>query len=54
MRIWRDGTVLDDYLVKLRDVHNILETLVKEINLKVERPSLHILIEVRQIWIIVY
>ena len=31
-----DGAVLDDYLVKLLDIHDILETLVKEIYLKIK------------------
>ena len=50
-RILVDGPVLNDDIVGLGNLHHVLETLVQEINLEIERPSAHILIEVREIWI---
>jgi hypothetical protein len=49
-----DCTVLDDDLVKLRDIYHILESLVEEIYLEIERPSLHIFIEISKIRIIIH
>ena len=36
--IFVDGAVLNDDIVGLGDVHHILESLVEEVNLEVERP----------------
>ena len=48
-----NGPVLNDYLVALGDIHHILETLVEKINLKIERPALHIFVEISKIRIVV-
>jgi hypothetical protein len=47
--IFIDGTVLDDVLAAVADVHHLTEATVEEENLDVERPTLHVLIETVQI-----
>ena len=53
-RILIYGAVLDDHLVAVSDVHHVLEPLVEEINLQIERPSFHILVKISQIWVKIY
>ena len=45
------GPVLDDDVIALGDLHHILESLVQEVNLEIERPPFHILIKISEIWI---
>ena len=49
-----DSTVLNDVLVGLAYFDNILEALVEEIDLQVERPARHILVEISEIGVILY
>ena len=49
-----NSTILDDVLVGLVDLHNVLEALVEEIDLEVERPACHVGIEIRQIRIVLH
>jgi len=51
--ILEDGTVLDDSVLALGYFHNIMESLVEEVYLEIERPSLHILVVVGEIWIVI-
>ncbi len=44
-----DCPVLDDDIAAPGDVHDILEPLVQEINLKIERPTLHVGVEIGKI-----
>ena len=53
-RVLVDCAVLDDHFVELGDVDYVLEALVQEVYLEVERPSFHILVEVCKIRVIVY
>ena len=46
-----DSTVLDDVLVRLSNLHHILEAFVEEEHLQVERPATHICIEILQVGI---
>ena len=52
MGILIDGTVLDDILATIADVHHLTETAVEEENLDIERPSLHILVKAVEIGIV--
>ena len=52
--VLKDGAVLDDGVAASTDGHNVFETLVEKIDLQVERPSVHVLIEVFKIRIEVY
>ena len=53
-RILKYRAVLDDGLFALRDFNNFLETLVQEIYLQVERPPLHVMIEIFKIRVVVH
>ena len=53
-RVLIDGAVLDDVDIALRDFNHLLEALVQEVNLQVERPACHVGIEVFQIGIVVH
>ena len=52
--IFEDGAVLDDDVVGLGNFDHFLETAVEEVNLKVERPSLHVGIEVGEIGVVAH
>ena len=52
--ILEDGTILHDGLVAARNLHHVMETLVQEVNLEIERPALHILIIISEIRIIIH
>ena len=47
-----DCPVLDYHIIRLGYLHEVLETLLEEIYLKVERPSLDILVVILQVWVI--
>ena len=51
--ILEDGTILDDGLRRLWDLNDFLESLVQEVDLRVERPPLHVGIEVGEIRVVV-
>ena len=51
--ILKDGTVLNNGLLGMGNLYHLFETLVQEVNLKVERPTFHVGIEVLQIRVIV-
>ena len=60
MQVWceylcilKDGAVLYDYVVGLGNLHHLFETAVEEIDLQVERPPLHVAVEVGKIWVVV-
>ena len=46
-----DGPVLDYDVLLLGDFNHVLEALVEEINLEIERPPLHIFVEISEIGI---
>ena len=48
-RILKDGAVLDNDVVLPGDIHDILEALVEEVDLEVERPARHVGVEVIEI-----
>lgn len=52
--ILKDCAVLDDVFIALTNFNHFFESLVEEINLKVERPSRHITIEIVEIRIVFY
>lgn len=52
--ILKDCTVLDDVFIALTNLYHFFEALVEEINLKVERPSRHITIEIVEVRIVFY
>jgi hypothetical protein len=52
--IFVDGPVLNDLFSGLPDPDDLTETAVKEIDLKVEGPSLHVLVEIVEIGIVVH
>ena len=52
--IFEDGAVLNDGPLALGYFHHIAETLVQEVNLQIEGPTVHVSIEVFQIWIHVH
>lgn len=52
--ILKDCTVLDDVFIALTNLNHFFEALVEEINLKVERPSRHITIEIVEVRIVFY
>ena len=53
-RVFEDGTILDDGFFATRNGHYILESLVEKVDLQIERPALHIFIEVFEIGVEVY
>ena len=53
-RIFKDGAVLDDDLVRLGDIHYFLETFGQKVDLEMERLAGHVLIVVLQIGIVVH
>ena len=54
MGILVDGTVLDDVLAAVTDIHHLTEAAVEEENLDIERPALHVLIETIEIRIVLH
>lgn len=54
VRIFIDGSILDDNSVTSLDVDDLLETVVEEIYLQVKGPAGHVLIEVVQVWVVFY
>ena len=52
--ILEDGAVLDDGVGTLGNLDHLLEALVEEVDLQVERPPLHVGIEVLQVGVVVY
>jgi hypothetical protein len=48
-----NGAVLDNRFARFPYIDDLIEAAVKEIDLQVEGPSLHIFIEIVQVWIIV-
>ena len=52
--ILKDRAVLYDVLVALAYLHHLLKALVEEIDLQVERPSRHVLIEVVKIGVVLH
>jgi hypothetical protein len=52
MRIFIDGSVLYDHLVTILNFNDLLESVIQEIHLQVERPAGHILIKIVEIRII--
>jgi hypothetical protein len=53
-RILEDGSILHDGLLRTGNLHHIVESLVQKVNLKIERPSLHILVIIGKVWIVIY
>ena len=53
-RVLEDGTVLYDSVVALGNLYNLLEAFVEKVNLQVERPSVHVFVEVVEIRIVVH
>ena len=52
--VLEDGAVLDDGVLTLGDLHDVAKALVEEIDLEVEAPAVHVLIEVVKIWVCFY
>ena len=46
-----DSPVLDDDIAAPGNVHHVLEPLVQEIYLEIERPALHVGVKISQIWV---
>jgi len=52
--ILKDGTVLDNGLLRLGNLNHLLETLVQEVYLQIKRPTGHVGIEDCQLAIVIY
>jgi len=53
-RIFEDGSILHDGLLRTGYLYHIVESLVQKVNLKIKRPSLHILVIIGKVWIVIY
>jgi len=51
--ILENGAVLNDGFGALANLHDVLEALVQEVDLEVERPAAHVLIEIVEIGVVV-
>ena len=51
--IFKDGAVLNDGIVGLCNGNNVFETFVEKIDLQIERPSGHVVVEVFKIRVVV-
>ena len=51
--VFVDTAVLHDDLVALADFYHVQEALVQEVNLDIERPALHIVVEVGKIGVVI-
>ena len=52
--VFKNGTILNDGFFAPRNGHHILKSLVEKVDLQIERPALHIFIEVFEIGVEVY
>ena len=52
--VLEDSTVLDDGFLVLCNFHHVVEALVQEIDLQVERPSFHVLVGVSEVRVVVH
>jgi hypothetical protein len=50
--IFVDGPILDDGHISLPDIEHLLIPAIEEIDLKIERPALHIIIEIAEVRIL--
>ena len=51
--VFVDGSVLNDRVVALQNIEHLLVAMVEKINLQVERPPLHVVVEVCEVGIVV-
>ena len=54
LSVLEDSTVLDDGFLVLCYFHHVVEALVQEIDLQVERPSFHVLVVVSEVRVVVH
>ena len=48
-----NGPVLDDILSGIADIYHFLESLVQKIDLKVERPTRHVVVKIFKVRVVV-
>ena len=54
VRILVNGSVLNHRLLSAADILNVTPPRCQEIHLQIETPTLHILIEIRDVWIVIH
>ena len=54
MRILVDGSILDDLLATLLELSKLGKSGSQEKHLQVERPTLHVFVEIVKVWIVVH
>ena len=52
--VFVNGAILDHISSALANVVYLLKTTVKKEDLQVERPTLHVLVKIKEVWIIVH
>lgn len=50
--VFKDGAILNDGALALQDFENLPVTAVEEVNLKIERPAMHVVVEIAEVGIV--